>query len=239
MALCAAEHGAQVFVCGRRAEPLQQVAQLAHGTDIPGQIVPHVCDISDPDQVEQMLDLMEAEAGQIDGWVNNAYWGTQQCIPELTAAGLHDSLSGALTAPLLVSQSLAVRMKPHRSGSIVNVASMYGMVSPQPDAYRNHPEFHNPPAYGAGKAGLLQATRYLACHLAADGIRVNAISPGAFPSEAVQQKSEFARELEKRIPIGRLGKPEEIGGAIVFLLSDASSYMTGANLVIDGGWTAW
>ena len=126
-----------------------------------------------------------------------------------------------------------------QGGSIVNVSSMYGMVSPQPSLYAEHERFHNPPGYGAAKAGLLQFTRYAATHLAAKGIRVNALSPGAFPSPQVQRSEGFVRALEQRVPLGRIGQPEELGGAVVFLLSDASSYMTGHNLVVDGGWTTW
>jgi gluconate 5-dehydrogenase len=116
---------------------------------------------------------------------------------------------------------------------------MYGSVSPQPEVYRDAPQFHNPPAYGAAKAALLQLTRYSACHLAAHGIRVNSVSPGPFPAPAVQANEAFVEELTARVPLGRIGQPGELVGAVVFLLSDAASYVTGANLPVDGGWTAW
>jgi NAD(P)-dependent dehydrogenase (short-subunit alcohol dehydrogenase family) len=99
---------------------------------------------------------------------------------------------------------------------------------------------NNPPHYGAAKAALLQYTRYAAVHLAPQGIRVNAISPGPFPPEAVQQRDPtFAAALTQKVPMGRLGKPEDMGGAVVFLASSASRFVTGANLPVDGGWTAW
>jgi gluconate 5-dehydrogenase len=124
-------------------------------------------------------------------------------------------------------------------GSIINISSMYGTVSPQPTAYRERPQYHNPPAYGAAKAGVQQYTRYAACHLAPHGVRVNGISPGPFPHGQAARDEVFVAELEKRVPLGRIGRPEEIAGAAVFLLSDAASYITGHNLAVDGGWTAW
>ena len=130
-------------------------------------------------------------------------------------------------------------MRSAGAGSIVNVASMYGIVSPQPAAYAGSPDFHNPPAYGAAKAGVIQYTRYAAVHLAPDGVRVNAISPGPFPSPSVQEDPAFIAGLAARVPLGRIGRPEDLVGPLVFLLSDASRYVTGHNLVVDGGWTIW
>ncbi len=116
---------------------------------------------------------------------------------------------------------------------------MYGVVSPDPRIYTETTR-PNTPEYGAAKAGLLQLTRYLACQLGPMCIRVNSISPGPFPAPAVQQADpEFIRRLGHKNPLGRIGSPDELAGPVVFLASDASSYVTGANIVVDGGWTAW
>ena len=97
--------------------------------------------------------------------------------------------------------------------------------------------FLNPPSYGASKAGVIQLTKYFATYLANDKIRVNSISPGAFPSQEVQKSPGFIKNLILKIPLGRIGLPEDLGGPIVFLASDSSSYITGQNFCIDGGWT--
>lgn len=234
-----AEAGAVVVICGRREAPLLEVSQEAQRRNLLGSVVPHVADVAVAEQVEAVLDAVESAAGRVDGWVNNAYSGPAGKLLEVTRAEAESSLSNGFTNCLMATQAAARRMIPHGRGSIVNIASMYGLVSPQPEAYRGSPEFHNPPAYGAAKAALLQFTRYAACHLAPHALRVNAVSPGPFPSPEVQKNSAFVRELNARVPLGRIGRPEELVGAVIFFLADASSFVTGANLVVDGGWTAW
>jgi len=115
---------------------------------------------------------------------------------------------------------------------------MYGVVSPDPRIYGDS-GYDNPPNYGAGKAAIIQFTRYAACHLAAKGIRVNAISPGPFPNPKVQENKWFISNLKNKVPLGRIGQPGDLKGAVVFLASEGSSYITGQNIVVDGGWTVW
>jgi NAD(P)-dependent dehydrogenase (short-subunit alcohol dehydrogenase family) len=116
---------------------------------------------------------------------------------------------------------------------------MYGHVAPNWRLYHNVPQA-NPPSYGAAKAGVIQLTKYLASFLSPDGIRVNCISPGPFPFPAVMdQYPEFIERLNAKNPMGRTGVPHEIKGAAALLCSDASSYMTGQNICVDGGWAIW
>jgi NAD(P)-dependent dehydrogenase (short-subunit alcohol dehydrogenase family) len=136
-------------------------------------------------------------------------------------------------------QVFGARMAAEGRGSIVNIGSLYASVSPDPRMYDHvpmDPPFLKPPAYGASKAGLHNLTRYFATHLAGRGVRVNTLSPGGI---AGGQDAEFVTKFSSRVPLGRLGRPEELVPPLIFLASDASSYVTGINLKVDGGFTAW
>jgi NAD(P)-dependent dehydrogenase (short-subunit alcohol dehydrogenase family) len=238
MVLAVAQSGGTVVACGRHEAALRSVAQKAMESGAPGHVIPMVADVSTDVGLCSVLNRLDDEVGCIDGWVNNAYSGDGGRLLEVDRQTASDTVEAALTDVLMAVQSVAKRMP--RGGSIVNISSMYGIVSPVPAVYRDRPAFHSPAAYGAAKAGVLQLTRYAACELGAVGIRVNAISPGPFPSPPVAAEApDFTHQLVALVPLGRTGKPEDIAGAVVFLLSDASAYVTGHNLVVDGGWTAW
>ena len=125
-------------------------------------------------------------------------------------------------------------------GTIVNIASMYGVVSPNLSMYEGVcAPYLNPVAYGAGKAAVVQMTRYFGAYLVGKGIRVNSISPGTFPSSKVQENKEFVRRLSEKNPANRIGLPDDIKGTVLYLCSDASRYVIGQNIMVDGGWTIW
>ena len=175
--------------------------------------------------------------------INNAYAGIGGTIkssdPKSYIESYDVSLVSAhnLTSQLLKNLRLAV--KKSGDASIINIASMYGLVSPDLRVYSSDKN-SNPPFYGAAKAALLQWTKYAACEFGSEKIRVNAISPGAFPSILVQKKSpSLLKKLNNKIPLGRIGQPKEITGLVVMLASDAATYITGANITLDGGWTCW
>ena len=123
-------------------------------------------------------------------------------------------------------------------GNIVNIASVYGLISPDPRIYREG-DRKNSEVYGATKAGIIQMTKYFAVHLAQNGIRVNSISPGGIYNPDNPQSERFINEYSKHTPMGRMANAEEMMGAVLYLASDASSYVTGHNLVVDGGMSCW
>jgi len=141
---------------------------------------------------------------------------------------------------LFACQAIGARMADEGRGSIVNVSSIYGMLSPVQDLYdfrrREGEEFFKPVAYSVSKSALYNLTRYLATYWARSGVRVNTLTLAGVWNE---QPAEFVDAYTKRMPLGRMARVEEVVGPVVFLASDASSYVTGANVVVDGGWSAW
>lgn len=175
--------------------------------------------------------------------INNAYVGGAGSMQTADAQAYLDSYDVTVVAAhRLVKAALPnLRDAVREAGdaSVINIASMYGVASPDVRLYDSL-QHANPPFYGAAKAALLQWTRYVACELGAEGIRVNAISPGPFPSEAIQRTSpEFVQKLAAKVPMARIGQASEIAGPVLFLASVAASFVNGANIAVDGGWTSW
>lgn len=202
------------------------------------------CDLSSIDSIRQMFKLTRESFGKIDVLVNCAAFGGgagRKKIPNYTIDQMPDDIwetgiDGSLNLTFRCIREVLPYFFENGSGNIINIASMYGMVSPDPGIYGTSGQ-NSPPMYGAGKAAVLQLTRYCAAHLSMRNIRVNSITPGPFPRPEVDE--DFKKRLNAKTILGRIGKPEELTGALILLASDASSYMTGSNIVVDGGWTAW
>jgi NAD(P)-dependent dehydrogenase (short-subunit alcohol dehydrogenase family) len=239
IALSLSSFGATVIVCGRTAAPLQRVVEESNRMSQTGLVAAETVDIREQAEVEALIVRVQDRFGPLYGWVNNAYEGRTGSLMDATSRDIETILATGLTAVMMATQAAArALIESQTRGSIVNIASMYGLVAPRPHLYSGQPGSRSHPAYGASKAGLLQFTRYAACELAPSGIRVNALSPGAFPN-ASDNPAAFVERLAARVPLGRVGDPAEIGPPVTFLISQASSYVTGTNLVVDGGWTAW
>jgi NAD(P)-dependent dehydrogenase (short-subunit alcohol dehydrogenase family) len=236
MATGLSQAGATVVLVGRNAEKLAALqARLPKSEIMP-------LDLTAVDTVPKITSYVQQHHQRLDILINNAYSGRTGTITSSLASDFELAQRLCVELPFRLVQECLPLLKASTASSgasVINIASMYGTVSPAPEIYGDS-GMDNPPYYGAAKAGMIQLTRYLACHLAEDNIRVNSISPGPFPSSVVQESQPaFLESLRHRVPMKRIGSPEELAGAVLFLASDASSYVTGVNLAIDGGWTAW
>jgi len=235
-----AEAGAHVLVNSRTARKATELAKRIEEAGY--KATPAVFDVTDSAAIERFFsEVFDKQALHIV--INNAYSGGGGDSAHASSKDFLQSYDvGVVAAHRILTSTKAnlLRAKEETGdSSIINVSSMYGLVSPERRNYGSA-KSANPPFYGATKAALLQWTRYTACELAPAGIRVNAISPGAFPSpEAQRNDPEFIDRLSSRTPLGRVGEPQELNGATLFLASSASSYVTGTNIIVDGGWTAW
>jgi NAD(P)-dependent dehydrogenase (short-subunit alcohol dehydrogenase family) len=244
-------NGARVVALGRSDRLMRESESWASefGKD---RIAIHQVDMYDIAALSHVLDQIVADEKQIDVLVNNAHElgpGTGFNVPEgsLDTATMDTwmrNLTGGVYWAALTTQKLGTRMKQQGSGSIINISTMYALVAPRPQLYEGT-DFINPPSYSASKAALLSFTRYVASFWGMHGIRANAILPGPFSNtedadgaNAVDQDSPFLQRLKGYTCLGRIGKPHELAGALLFLASDASSFMTGQAITVDGGWTA-
>lgn len=216
-----------------RAEAFVAAKSLA------GSVTPAALDVRDAAATKALVSTQLQQRGVPHGLVNMTYASTAKRLDDLTEADFDAANHGNLTATFLLAREVGNAMAARGSGSIVLFSSMYGSSSPDPNVYEP-PANPNPVEYGVGKAGVQQMARYLAVHWGRSGVRVNSLSPGPFPNPNIQRDNPaFVQRLAAKSPLGRIGQSGEIAGAVAFLLSDAASYITGHNLAVDGGWTAW
>ena len=232
-----AYHGAKSYVLGRSLDKFNQSFSKTDKS-IRENIHFQVCDISDGESIKTAFKEVGNTEKKIDVLINNAFYSKGQSPEEMTDEDWEFGIDGSLGSVFRCIKEIIPYFKTYGGGKIINVSSMYGMVAPSFEVYDNSPKFLNPPHYGAAKAGVIQITRYYASYLGDLKINVNAVTPGPFPSESVKQDHKFVEALEKKTCLGRVGLPEDLAGSFVFLASEASNYITGQNIVVDGGWTA-
>lgn len=239
--------GASVLVADIDASAVSSVLDTLGGTG--GAHTGTVVDVTDPASVRSMVADCLQWSDAIDGLINNAAINDAVERPEghgdlsrfesYPLESWRRVLDVNVTGTFLVSQAVAPVMADNGGGSIVNVASTYGLVGPDQRLYRNDDgtqTFYKNPAYPSSKGAVIAFTRYLAAYYGGAGVRVNTLSPGGVENG---QDVRFVDAYAERVPLGRMATADEYAGAVVFLCSDASAYMTGANLVVDGGWTTW
>lgn len=242
-------NGARVLALGR-SERLQASVQEWHKEFGEDRVEGHQVDMHDLTATVTLFDKIVAKEASIDVLVNNAHElgpKTGFNVPEgslenATYEHWQRNWLGGVYWPALAVQKVGQKMKVAGRGSIINISTMYAAVAPSPALYEGT-DFINPPAYSASKAALLSFTRYTASFWGRHGIRANAILPGPFSNiedngpNTVSEGDFFLERLKSRTCLGRIGRPLDLAGCLLYLASDASSYMTGQALAVDGGWT--
>lgn len=239
-----ADHGANVVVADLDANAS---ANFAATLSTPS--LGLALDVTDPGSIAALRDAAIARFGHLDVLVNNAAINDMFENPAMAAEQSQfenyplemwqRSMDANVTGVFLCSQILGTPMARQGKGSIINIASTYGMVAPDQSLYKTpdgRQPFYKSPAYPTTKGAVISFTRFLAAYWGHAGVRVNTLSPGGVENN---QQEYFIQNYSARTMLGRMALPTDYQGALVFLAGDASAYMTGANLVVDGGWTAW
>tara|TARA_R100000027_G_scaffold53229_1_gene42040 strand:- start:17132 stop:17935 length:804 start_codon:yes stop_codon:yes gene_type:complete len=236
-----AEMGATVAVIDINRDAIDRVVDSLESRNL--KAIGKVADTIEETSLRKVIDEVANELGRLDVLINCAYKTPTPLLDETTGDDMQEAFKAA-TAFMVGAQQAAIHMRKVGGGSIINVGSMYGSVTGYPEVYKDLMD-PNPITYQASKGAVLQITRHLSVYYAEDGIRVNTLSPGPFPNpnkpgyKEDPNLKEFVRRLGKNSPMGRIGRPDEFKGPVTFLASNASSYVTGQNLLVDGGWTVW
>jgi NAD(P)-dependent dehydrogenase (short-subunit alcohol dehydrogenase family) len=240
-AIALSDLGATVVLTDLNLDIVQQrAASLSAGAGVPA--IAMACDVTDRASWEAVLQRARKEFGRVDVLINNAAFTNQSRsanfsapFPQFPVEDWNQILNVNLTGSFLGCQVIGEQMLAQKSGSIINLASLYGVVSPNHKMYPGT-GISQPVAYSVSKAGVLALTRYLAGLWGETGVRVNCITPGGVFND---HKELFVERFSNLNPMSRMARKDEMRGAIVYLASDASSYVNGHNLVVDGGWTIW
>lgn len=228
-----AEAGAHVVLAARGIDACEETAEQLRSQGLEASALP--LDLTREDSIRALRDDVVRSFGRIDVLVNNAVARAGGDMSHTTREQWTTTSTVNSTGLFLITRDVGEQMVAQRSGSIINIASIYGIVGPDFSLYGDT-GMTNPAFYSYDKGGMISFTRYLAAFYAPAGIRVNCLSPGGLATP--DQPAEFVRNYEARVPLGRLAGADDIKGPVVFLASAASAYVTGVNIPVDGGWTA-
>jgi NAD(P)-dependent dehydrogenase (short-subunit alcohol dehydrogenase family) len=195
-------------------------------------------DITSEESVTNFITEISDESGEIDVLVNNAYPRNKEygkLFEDVPFSSYEENILSHMGGYFLVSQRVSERMMHQKSGVIINIASIYGFLGPNFSVYEGTP-MTMPVEYSMIKGGIINFTRYLSTYLAPYNIRVNSISPGGIFDN---QPSSFVKSYSEKVPLGHMAEPSDIVGTLIFLSSDASKYITGQNIIVDGGLSVW
>lgn len=233
-----AEAGSDVLAVARGKDALESLAERLRGQGLA--VTALATDVTGPEWPDQLRSAAAAH-GRLDVLVNNAHVGRGGSLRTSVAADFDEAFTLAVTSAWTAIEAardgLVASAAAGGSASVVNIGSMYGLVAPDFGIYASE-EARNPPFYGAAKAALIQLTRYAAAELGPEGIRVNCIAPGPFPGPAAQADATFAAALAAHTMLGRVGEPQDLKTALLFLASPHTRFVTGTTIPVDGGWTA-
>jgi NAD(P)-dependent dehydrogenase (short-subunit alcohol dehydrogenase family) len=233
-----AELGANLIIASRDYEKcVKKCDELIRTANGAIKAVPLELDLLKKDTAPLLFDQIHKHFNAVDILVNNAWAGKKNSWESITEKDWEYDVDISLNSVFRITKAAFEDLKKTR-GVILNVGSLYSHLGPDYRMYDGK-EFANPPSYGAAKAGVIQFTKYLASFLSPYGIRVNAVSPGAFPHPATQKHTAFMERLSAKNPMNRIGQPDDLKGAVALLCSDAGSYITGQDLHVDGGWGVW
>ena len=237
--------GAHVAIVDLNLESAETVAKRINKSDAQ-RVIAVGSDITSPESVTQMVTNVVKQLGRIDVLVNNAASkGSSldaffESFEDYSLKTWREVMSVNIDGLFLVAQAVGKQMKKQGGGSIIQTSSIYGVVAPDQRIYEgseyNGRPINTPAVYSASKSAVNGLTNYLATYWASSKIRVNSLTPGGIASG---QNSEFNKKYSNRVPLGRMGEATELVGALIYLASDASSYVTGQNLIVDGGLSAW
>ena len=233
-----AELGANLVIASRdRAKCERKCQELVQSSNGSIRAVPVEFDLLKKDSPARLFSAIHEHFPAVDILVNNAWSGKKNSWESITNEDWEYDVEVSLNSVFRITKAAFPDLKATR-GVILNIGSLYSHLGPDYRMYDGK-EFANPPSYGAAKAGVIQFTKYLASFLSPYGIRVNAISPGAFPHPPTQKHTEFMNRLAAKNPLNRIGQPDDLKGAVALLCSDAGCYITGQDLHVDGGGGVW